>query len=190
MVGRLVEQQQVGAAHQRPREVQPHAPAAGKARYRLRKLGIAKAQPVQQFRSAGARAVAADLAELLVQFGHPHAVICGYGGSQVALDFAQPGVAVEREVERIDRECRRLLCDVGDNPVARHIEIAGLLVQFVRAAMRTDSTCRCRWRRSGRSSARHEPAARQIRSGFLRLGRASDCVAGSRSTTVRESPLL
>ena len=48
VVGRLVEQQQVGRAHQRPRELQAHAPAAGEAVDRRVELVAREAQAQQQ----------------------------------------------------------------------------------------------------------------------------------------------
>ena len=60
VVRRLVEQQQVRAAHQRLREVEAHAPAAGEARHRLRLLRLREAEAGEQRRRARARAVAAD----------------------------------------------------------------------------------------------------------------------------------
>ena len=48
VVGRLVQQQQVGRAHQRARQLQPHAPAAGEAVHRRVELVDAEAQAEQQ----------------------------------------------------------------------------------------------------------------------------------------------
>ena len=56
VVGRLVEQQQLRRAHQRLREVQPHAPAAGEARDRALQLFVPEAQADEQAsRRASAR---------------------------------------------------------------------------------------------------------------------------------------
>ena len=55
VVGRLVEQQQVRAAHQRLREIEAHAPAAGEAGDRLaRARGSAKPRPAAASRRARA----------------------------------------------------------------------------------------------------------------------------------------
>ena len=64
VVGRLVEQQQVGRAHQRLREVQPHAPAAGKARHRVVHLLVREAEPMQQLFGARARRVRVGVRQL------------------------------------------------------------------------------------------------------------------------------
>ena len=57
MIGRLVEQQQVGAAHQRLREIEAHPPAAGKARHRI---ALARRRKAQAGSSVAARARAAS----------------------------------------------------------------------------------------------------------------------------------
>jgi hypothetical protein len=54
MVGGLVEQQQLGRRHQRARQVEPHAPAAGELLHRALMRFRRKAQAVQQ-RPARAR---------------------------------------------------------------------------------------------------------------------------------------
>ena len=130
MVGRLVEQQQVGARHQRASEVEPHAPAAGKIGYRPPEIGIGKAEPMQQFRRARFRRVAADVLQTAVQQGDAFAFVGRFGLDQLALDGAQFGVAVEREIECRIRQRRRFLADMGDGPRGRHFQIARLGVQF------------------------------------------------------------
>ena len=67
MVGRLVEQQQVRRHHQRAREIEPHAPAAGEIRDRhAMRLGP-EAEPVQQPAGARLGVVAVDVGHLLVR---------------------------------------------------------------------------------------------------------------------------
>ena len=70
VVGRLVEQQQVGRAHQRLREVQAHAPAAGEARHRLLHLLVREAQAEQQLLGARAHGVGVGVAQRRVQLAH------------------------------------------------------------------------------------------------------------------------
>jgi hypothetical protein len=48
VVGRLVEQQEIRGAHQRLREIEPHAPTAGEARHRPRKLLFLESEPHEQ----------------------------------------------------------------------------------------------------------------------------------------------
>ena len=67
VIGGLVEQQQVRAAHQRLREIEPHAPAAGEARDRIAVARVGEAQSGEQRRGARARRVAADRLEAVMQ---------------------------------------------------------------------------------------------------------------------------
>ena len=97
VVGRLVQQQQVGAAHQGAGQVEAHAPAAGEARHRARQLLGAESQPVEQLRGTGRGGVALDGFET---------VLCLEPGGivrllrQHALQLAQLAVAVEHEFQR------------------------------------------------------------------------------------------
>src|SRR5205807_9183202 len=61
VVGRLIEQQQVGWAHQRLREVKPHAPAARKARHR--QLTLAGGETKAREKALGPRARGVERSE-------------------------------------------------------------------------------------------------------------------------------
>ncbi len=74
VVGGLVEQQQVGAAHQGAREVETHPPAAGERADALRELVLGEAQAVEQGGRARARRVAFDMGVRIVREGEPLAV--------------------------------------------------------------------------------------------------------------------
>jgi hypothetical protein len=67
VVGRLVEQQQVGAAGEGARQVEAHPPATGEFGHRAREIGVAEAKAVQHFGGAGLGRIAADLAVTGVQ---------------------------------------------------------------------------------------------------------------------------
>jgi hypothetical protein len=118
MVGRLVEQQQVGAAHQRLRKIEAHAPAAGKTRHGIRVPRFRKAQPREQRGGTRPRAVTADFVEAMVQVGQGLAIerMIALRGGQRGFDFAQLAVAVEHVVDGGHRHRGRFLCDVGDRP--------------------------------------------------------------------------
>ncbi len=75
VVGGLVQQQQVGAAHQRARHVQAHAPAAGEFAHQRVLIGGGEAQAMHQLRGARARVVAADGGVLRIQVGQLGAVV-------------------------------------------------------------------------------------------------------------------
>ena len=102
MVGRFVEQQQVGAAHQRLREVQAHAPAAREAADRLARLFQREAEAEQQGFGARGRGVAVGVGECGVRFAFGRAVVRGGGGGDRALR--------SRATRRRRRACRRARC--------------------------------------------------------------------------------
>jgi hypothetical protein len=130
VVGRFVEQEQVGAAHQRLREIQAHAPTARKAAHGLARLRKREAEAEQEGFSARGGGVAVGVGEcgVLVRFGG--AVVSGGRRGDARFDGAQLGVAVERVVERRAVHRRRFLCDVRDLPGRRHREVAAVRVQF------------------------------------------------------------
>ena len=136
MVGGLVQQQQVGAAHQRLREVEPHPPAAGKIRHRVAVAGDRKAEPGEQCRGARARGIAADVVEAVVKVGERLAGEFGIDGCrrlrhlQRALDGAELMVAVQHELDGRRIGGRRLLRDVGDRPRRRQRDVAGVRVKL------------------------------------------------------------
>ncbi len=86
VVGGFVEQQQVGAAHQRLREVQAHAPAAGEIGDRPFEVRRLEAQAREQGGGAGPRAVAVDRFEPDVQLGERAAIVRGVGGCDRPFD--------------------------------------------------------------------------------------------------------
>ena len=61
VVGGFIEQQQVRAAHERARELQAHAPAAGERVHRLLQLNRCESQSVHQAGGAAARGIAAGV---------------------------------------------------------------------------------------------------------------------------------
>ncbi len=67
MIGRLVEKQEVRAAHQRLREVQAHAPAAGETGDGVAMAGCGEPESGEQRRGAGAGRVAADVVEPVME---------------------------------------------------------------------------------------------------------------------------
>ena len=131
VVGGLVEQQQVRAAHQRLRQVQAHAPATGEVRHRALDVRLQEAEAVEQRRRARARRVAADLVQARMEFSDVRAIVRRFGRGQLGLDAAQLGVAVEHVVDRRLRQAGRLLGDVGDHPARRHVEVALVGMELV-----------------------------------------------------------
>jgi hypothetical protein len=79
VVSRFIEQQQVGAADQRLREVEAHTPAAGEVADRAFKLFVAETQAVQQAGGAGADGPGVDGVQLAVDGGDGMAVVALVG---------------------------------------------------------------------------------------------------------------
>ncbi|CPH55029.1 Uncharacterised protein [Burkholderia pseudomallei] len=130
VVRRLVEQQQIRAAHQRLREIQAHAPAAREARDGLARLREREAEPEQQRLGARGRGVAVGVRERRVRVGLGCAVVRGGRLRDARLDRAQRGVAVQCVVERAALDGGRFLRHVRDAPCRRHREVARVRVQL------------------------------------------------------------
>ena len=134
MVGRLVQQQQVGRAHQRLRQVQAHAPAAGKAGDRLAHLLLAEAQAGQQLLAARTHGVGVGVGQRAMQVGDAVAVVCTFGLAfklrELGFQPAQTGVAVDRIIERGAVQRRGFLRDIGDPPGGREAGVAQVGMQL------------------------------------------------------------
>ena len=124
VVGRLVEQQQIGAAHQRLRQVESHPPAAREVGHRPGEVGAREAQAVEQCGGTGAGAVALDLLQPAMEQTDALAVVGGFGGRQLGLDAAQFHIAVQGVVERTARQRRGLLRHMGDHPLRWQLAVA------------------------------------------------------------------
>ena len=134
VIGGLVEEQQVGRAHERLREVQPHAPAAGEARHRLVHLLVGETQAVQELLGARARRIGVRVVERGMQLAQPHAGSFGmlgrFGRGDFGFQLTQPRVAVDRVLERRALERGRLLRDVGHAPARGVVHLALVGVQL------------------------------------------------------------
>ena len=97
VVGRLVEQQQIGAVHQRARQVQAHAPAAGKALHRAIQRIVGEPQAVQQLRRARRCGIAVDGLEAVLRL-EPCGIVIPL--RQHFFEPPQLGIAVEHEFQR------------------------------------------------------------------------------------------
>ncbi len=67
MVGGFVKQQQIGATHQRTRQIQTHAPSAGKAGNRIFQCVVGKAKSVQQLRGTCLGTIAVDVLKTVLR---------------------------------------------------------------------------------------------------------------------------
>ena len=128
MVGRFIEQQQIGAAHERPRHVDAHPPAAGKTANRPLVFGVIKPQSVHQLGSARARIVPSYLRIARVPGTQALAIVVLGGRGNLRLDGAELSVAVEHELDgRLVRGVD-ILRDMSHHQIARHVETADIRV--------------------------------------------------------------
>ncbi|MNZ80792.1 hypothetical protein D3C78_994400 [compost metagenome] len=130
VVGRFVEQQQVGRAHQGLGQVQAHPPATGEVADAAVHLLVGKTKTGQQFARTGIGGIAVSAFQLTVQACQGRAVVGRLGHGELGLDLAQARVAIEhivhgQAIERID-----LLTHVGDAPVTRQLAVATIRRQL------------------------------------------------------------
>lgn len=130
VVGRFIEQQQVGGAHQGLRQVQTHAPAAGKVGDRAIHLLVREAQTGKHFARARIGGVAVGAVQFGVQARLGRAVFVGLGFSQIVLHLAQTLVAIEHVINRDAIEGVDFLPHVGDPPVGREQTVPGIRRQL------------------------------------------------------------
>ncbi len=131
VIGRLIEQQQVGPVHQRARQVEAHAPAAGEAVYRAFQRVAGEAQPVQQLRGTRLGAIAINSLKVLLGF-EPRGVMLDdvIFGRQDFFQLAQLDVAVEHEFQRGLHGVGDFLFDVGQRLAALQRDFAAVRVDF------------------------------------------------------------
>jgi hypothetical protein len=99
VVSRFIEQQQIGTANQRLREVEAHTPAAGKVADRSFKLFVAETEPVQQAGGARADGPGVDGVQLAVDRRDGMAVIAFVGLVQVRFQLAEFAIAINNIVD-------------------------------------------------------------------------------------------
>ena len=130
MVGRFIQQQQIGAANQRLRQVQSHAPATGEVADRALQLLLAEAQTVQQ--ACGARMDTPRLhrIQLAMQQRDGVAIVTQIGVRQFRLQLAIDAVTVDDILQRGFVERRGFLIHPGQRPVCRKRNGAGIAGDF------------------------------------------------------------
>ncbi len=129
MIGRLVEQQQVGRAHERARQLQSHAPAAGETVDRLTKLRGTEAKAQDQRLGTCGGIVCTGVVQGHVGVRHAHAVVAGLGGGYLGLCGQQRCVTLDYEVGRALLGLRHLLRDLAHFPCSGNRELAAVFVQ-------------------------------------------------------------
>nr|VVM92611.1 hypothetical protein PS652_02868 [Pseudomonas fluorescens] len=130
VVGRFVEQQQVGRTHQGLGQVKAHPPATGEVTDPAVHLLVGKAQACQQLARPRVGGIAVGAVEFDMQACQCGAVMGGFSRGQVGLDLAQAGIAVEHVVDRQAIEGVDLLAHVRDTPIGRQLTVAGVRRQL------------------------------------------------------------
>ena len=124
VVGRLVEEQQVRAAHQGLREVEPDPPPAREVRDGASEVFRVEPEAVEDPSRPRLRGVAVDGLELRVEGGEAPVVALALGRLDAALHRTERPVAVHRPVEGGRRTRLGLLGEVGDGPAPRDPDVA------------------------------------------------------------------
>ena len=117
MVGRFVEQQQVGVGEQRGRQRHAHAPAAGEFLDRARLRGLVEAEAGEDGGGAGRGRIGADRAQAFVDLGQA----VGFGGVGFGEQGEALGIALQHGVEQRGVARRRFLRDGGDARARRQV---------------------------------------------------------------------
>ena len=127
VVGGLVEEQQVRAAHQGLREIEPDPPPARELADRPREVFGIEPEPVEDPGRPRLRGVRVDRLELRVERRQPALVgRCRSACSIARSILAKRPVTVDRPLERAHRPQRNLLLQVRDRPAAGKLDVAFL----------------------------------------------------------------
>ena len=123
MVGRLVQEQQVGLGEQHRSECCAHAPAAGEAGQRLLLRGLVEAQAGEDRARPRRRGVRPDIGEAGLGFGDGAGIVRGLGGAQKRGALV---IGIEHRLARRALTARRLLRDPVDARMAAQAHLAGI----------------------------------------------------------------
>ena len=120
VIGRLVEQEQIGLGEQCGSQRHAHAPAAGEFRHRPLEIVVGESESAQDFGGARRRSVGVDRIQVLVNLGQ----VLGLGGFQLGVQRLALRIGGENRVEQCDRRRRMLLIDRSDPGSLRQQDIA------------------------------------------------------------------
>ena len=155
IVGRLIEQQQIGLGEQHRRERNPHAPAAGEIRARTLLRGFVEAEACEDRGRARGRRVRADVGKPRLNLRDTMRVARSLGFGEQLRSL---GVGGEHDIDQPLRPAWRFLCEPPDARARRHVDAAVLDPDLARDRRGTASSCRCRCGRSARRARLRECA--------------------------------
>ena len=130
MVGRLIEQEQIARHHQGTREIEAHAPAAGKFRHRALMGRGRKAEAMQQLAGTRLRVITVDFGHLLVRDGNCIPILDRHRGLFGHQHGMHLGIAGDDEVDRRIRQGWGFLGDAGDAQLRRFLQIARICLDL------------------------------------------------------------
>ena len=113
MIGRLIEQQDVGSTHQRTGEIEPHAPTAGKLPDRFGVLVRRKTETMQQARGTRLRREPVYSLHAFVEEMEIRLICGGFALRNGGLNRPQLTISVHHVVDSGTAAVRTLLRDVG-----------------------------------------------------------------------------
>ena len=166
VVGRLVEQQQIGVGEQRGGEGDAHAPAAGEFFDRPLLRGLVEAEAGEDGGGARRARVGADGDQAFVDFGEAG----GVGGLGLGQQGEAFGVALQHGVEQGGGAGRGFLRDRGEAGARGEADFAAVERQGRRRWRAAGWICRRRCGRPGRCGGRDRRSGRRRRAGCGRRG--------------------
>ena len=126
MVGRFVEQQQIGIGEQRGRQGHAHTPAAGELLHRAGLCGFVEAQAGEDGGRAGGGRIGADRAQAFVDLGQA----VRFGGVRFGQQGKAFGVAFQHGVQQGCIAGGRFLGDGRDARARGKADVAGVEREF------------------------------------------------------------
>ncbi|CAK0781463.1 hypothetical protein CCP4SC76_7860027 [Gammaproteobacteria bacterium] len=130
MIGRLVEQQEIGTAHQGTGQVETYPESSGKRRHRPVFVARHKTEPHHQLGGATLGPVAVDGLQCVMQVRLLDAIPGRLGLGQCPAQPGQFDVALDHILKGRHRQRRGLLSHLGNHPACGIVQVTLIRVQF------------------------------------------------------------
>ena len=130
VVRRLVEQQQIGRAEQRPRQRQPVAPTARERRDRAVRVARSEAEPPHHRLRSREDCALVQFSQRSVRMSKAHFIVARFGLRQFLARSAERRMAGQHEIDRVLVRSLDILCDVSDPLGTRSLDDPGLGSEF------------------------------------------------------------